>query len=93
MKPFVSEANRWTLENHTDFQGYYYYDFVGLDKNRRDALKDSPYYEYAREFIDKYDMPAFDPDYENMSIEEFEPMVRRVMKKELKSNIMMDPAS
>ncbi|MBI1182181.1 MAG: HD domain-containing protein [Alphaproteobacteria bacterium] len=87
LKPFVSEANRWMLENHTDFQGYYYYEFVGLDKNRRDKFKDSPYYEHTREFIDKYDMPAFDPDYPTMSLDEFEPMMRRVMRKQLKSKI------
>lgn len=93
LKPFVNEANRWMLENHTDFQGYYYYEHVGLDKNRRDQYKDSPYYEHTREFIDEYDMPAFDPDYPTMTLEEFEPMVRRVMRKELKSNIAIDPAS
>lgn len=93
LKPFVSEANRWMLENHTDFQGYYYYSYIGLDKNRREIYKDNPYYEHAKEFIDKYDMPAFDPDYDTMSLEEFEPMMRRVMRKELKSEIVMDPAS
>jgi len=93
LKPFVCEANRWMLENHTDFQGYYYYEYVGLDKNRRDQYKDSPYYEHTREFIDEFDMPAFDPDYPTMTLEEFEPMVRRVMSKKLKSNIVIDPAS
>ena len=93
LKPFVSKSNLWMLENHTDFQGYYYYEYVGLDKNRRDQYKDSPYYEHTREFIDEYDMPAFDPDYPTMTLEEFEPMVRRVMRKELKSNIAIDPAS
>lgn len=92
LKPFVSEANRWMLENHTDFQGYYYYEYVGLDKNRREQFKDSPYYEHTREFIDEFDMPAFDPDYPTMALEEFEPMVRRVMQKQLKSNIVLDPA-
>ncbi len=87
LKPFVSEANRWMLENHTDFQGYYYYEFVGLDRNRRDLFKDSPYYEHTREFIDKYDMPAFDPNYPTMTLDEFAPMVRRVMRKQLKSKI------
>jgi predicted HD phosphohydrolase len=87
LKPFISDANRWMLENHTDFQGYYYYHFVGLDKNRRDKFIDSPYYEHTKEFIDKYDMLAFDPDYPTMTLEEFEPMMRRVMRKTLKSKI------
>ncbi len=93
LKPFVSEANQWMLANHTDFQGYYYFEHVGLDKNRREVHRDSPYYEHTREFIDEYDMPAFDPDYDTLPLEFFEPMVRRVMQKQVKSNIKMDPAS
>jgi len=85
MKPFTNEANLWMLENHTDFQGYYYFDYMGLDKNRREVHKDSPYYEHTREFIDKYDMPAFDPDYPTMTLEDFEPMMRRVMVKKTRT--------
>ena len=32
-----------------------------------------------KEFIEKYDMPAFDENYDTMSLEEFEPMVSRVL--------------
>ena len=85
MKPFTNEANLWMLENHTDFQGYYYFDYMGLDKNRREVHKDSPYYEHTREFIDKYDMPAFDPDYPTMTLEDFDPMMRRVMVKKTRT--------
>ena len=87
LKPFISEENRWMLENHTDFQGYYYFEYVGLDKNRREVHRDSPHYEHTREFIEKYDQKAFDPDYPTMTLEEFEPMVRRVMTKQLRSNV------
>ena len=85
MKPFTNEANLWMLENHTDFQGYYYFDYMGLDKNRREVHRDSPFYEHTREFIDKYDMPAFDPDYPTMTLEDFEPMMRRVMVKKTRT--------
>jgi predicted HD phosphohydrolase len=40
-----------------------------------------PYYEHTREFVDKYDMPAFDQNYESMTLDEFVPMVRRVLTK------------
>ncbi len=83
LKPFVSEANHWMLANHTIFQGYYYFEHVGGDKNARDVHKDSPHFEHTREFIEKYDMPAFDENYDSMSLEDFEPMVRRVMRKDL----------
>ena len=82
LKPFISEANHWLLENHTVFQGYYYFEHLGGDKNARDVHKDSPHFEHTKEFIEKYDMPAFDENYDSMSLEEFEPMVRRVMSKD-----------
>lgn len=81
LKPFVSEANHWMLENHPIFQGYYYYEHIGGDKNKRDQFKDNPHFEHTREFIEKYDMPAFATDYDSMSLAEFEPMVRRVLSK------------
>ena len=79
MKPFASEANLWMLENHTVFQGYYYFEHLGSDKHARDRFKDHPYYQYTKEFIEKYDMPSFDQDYDTMSLEAFEPMVHRVL--------------
>jgi predicted HD phosphohydrolase len=81
LKPFVSENNLWLLEHHTAFQGYYFFEHIGADKNAREKYKDHPAYEYTKEFIEKYDMPAFDENYDTMSIEEFEPMVRRVLTK------------
>lgn len=81
LKPFVSEANHWMLENHPVFQGYYYYEHIGADKNARDKLKDSAHYEYALEFIEKYDMPSFDHNYESLPLAYFEGMVHRVLSK------------
>ena len=81
VKPFVSEANHWMVENHPDFQGYYFYHHVGGDRNARDRFKDHPHYAQTEEFIRKYDMPAFDKDYDSMTLEEFEPMVARVLSK------------
>ena len=83
LKPFVSEANLWMVENHTVFQGYYYFHHVGLDRNARDIHRDNPHFEHTREFIEKYDMPAFDESYDSMTLDEFEPMVRRVLSKDL----------
>merc|ERR1719382_2182313 len=40
--PFLSEENRWILENHEVFQGYYYYHLAGQDRHARDRHRDSP---------------------------------------------------
>ena len=36
LKPFVSEANHFMVKHHGEFQGYYFWDYIGLDKNARD---------------------------------------------------------
>ena len=92
LKPFVSEANLWMLANHTVFQGYYYFEHVGGDRNARDVHRDSPYFDYTVEFIEKYDMPAFDETYDTMPLEDFEPMVRRVLTKNIMPEVQQAQA-
>ena len=44
----------------------------------RDQYKESPYYDYTEEFINKYDAPAFDSNKPLLDIELFAPMVKNV---------------
>ncbi|MGI8753560.1 MAG: HD domain-containing protein [Acidimicrobiales bacterium] len=76
LKPFVSEANHWMVEHHGIFQGYYFWQHIGLDRNTREQYRDSPYWEYTEEFCAKYDQTAFDADYRSEPLEHFEPIVR-----------------
>ena len=84
--PFVSEANHWMIKHHGIFQGYNFFHHIGLDRNMRDQLRDSPYFDYTAEFIAKYDDPAFDAAKPRLSLEPFEPMVRNVFR-EAKNSI------
>ena len=79
LEPFISEQNYWMVKHHAIFQGYYFFHHIGLDRNMHEQFRDHPHYAYTREFIDKYDAPAFDPDGETYPLEFFEPMVRRVL--------------
>ena len=79
LRPFVSEENLWMVQNHGVFQGYNFFHHIGMDRNMRDMLKSSPYYERTAEFVDLYDNPAFDPKRETLPLSVFEPMVRRLM--------------
>ncbi len=79
LQPFISEQNHWMIKHHAIFQGYYFFHHLGLDRDMHKQFEDHPHYAYTREFIEKYDAPAFDPDAETYSLEFFEPMVRRVM--------------
>ena len=78
LKPVVSEANLWMVQNHGIFQGYYFFHHLGMDRNLRDQFKCHPHYERTAEFCALYDNPAFDPKAETLPIDEFEPMLRRV---------------
>jgi len=79
LRPYVSDKNYWILKHHGVFQGYYYFDKVGLDRDARDRFRDSPYYEDCVRFCECWDQTSFDPDYDTLPLEHFEPMVRRVM--------------
>jgi predicted HD phosphohydrolase len=79
LKPFVSEANLWMVQNHGIFQGYNFFHHIGLDRNMRDMFKDHPHRDRAAEFVERYDNPAFDPAMEALPLGFFEPMVRRLM--------------
>ncbi len=78
VKGRVSEANHFMVAKHGIFQGYYFWDYIGMDGNAREEFRDSPYFEYTEEFCAKYDQTAFDADYVSAPLEYFEPMVRRV---------------
>ena len=82
VRPFVSAANHWMVKYHGTFQGYYFWHYIGLNRNTRDAYRDSPHFEYTEEFCAMYDEVAFDADYKSEPLEHFEPLVReRLMKR------------
>ena len=85
LKPFVTEELHWIAQNHGAFQGYYYFHFLGMDRNIRDRFVGHPHFEACREFCEKYDQAAFDPDYAGEPLEFFEPMVRRVFARPVNS--------
>ena len=81
LEPFVSEKNYWIVKHHGIFQGYYFFEHLGLDKNMRDQFKGHEFWNDCAEFCSKYDQNSFDPEYANMDIEEFIPMVHNVFAK------------
>ena len=76
LRPWVSDAYHWMVQHHGVFQGYYFWHYIGGDRNARDAFRGHEHYELTEEFVRKYDMPAFDPDYRNPPLEHYEPLVR-----------------
>lgn len=78
LKPFVAEENLWMIQHHGIFQGYYFFEHIGLDRNLREQFRGSPWFERTARFCELYDNPAFDADYDTLALTEFEPMLRRV---------------
>ncbi|RON69832.1 HD domain-containing protein [Pseudomonas fluorescens] len=78
LKPFVSPENLWMVEKHGIFQGYYFFHHLGMDRMLREQFKGHPQYWQTIEFCAKYDAAAFDPAYETMPLNFFEPMLERV---------------
>ena len=78
LKPFVSDANLWMVQNHGIFQGYYFFHHIGLDRDLREQFRGHPHFERTEEFCALYDNPAFDPKAETLPMSEFEPILRRV---------------
>ncbi|WP_411818211.1 HD domain-containing protein [Hyphococcus sp. DH-69] len=80
VKPFVSEANHWMVEKHGIFQGYYFFHYLGLNRDMREEFRGHEHFERTQEFCEKYDQAAFDPDYESMPLEAFEPMIMKLFE-------------
>jgi len=78
LKPFLPARLCWIVKYHGLFQMYYYAHHSGEDRNARDRYKDHPWYHDCAEFCENYDQNCFDPDYESLPLEFFEPMVRRI---------------
>ena len=80
VKPFVSEANHFMVKNHGEFQGYYFWDYIGMDGNAREQFRDSPHFDYTEEFCRLYDQTAFDATYKSNPLEHYEPLIRQLLK-------------
>jgi predicted HD phosphohydrolase len=79
VKPFVSEQNHWMVEKHAIFQGYYFFHHLGLDPDLREQFRGHEWFDYTAEFCQDYDQAAFDPGYDTLPLQHFEPLVRQVM--------------
>ena len=78
LKPFVREQVTWVVQAHGDFQMIYYGHHVGGDQHKRDRHADSPYFDDCAAFCEHWDQASFDPDYDDLPLAFFAPMVREV---------------
>ena len=82
LRPFVTERTHWIVRHHGLFQLVYYAHHLGRDPNARDRYRDHPWYQDAVDFCHRWDQSSFDPDYDSLPLEFFEPMVRRIFARD-----------
>jgi predicted HD phosphohydrolase len=84
VKPFARPDLCWMVEKHAIFQGYYFFHYVGGDRNAREEFRGHEYFDLTAEFCEEFDQQAFDPHYDNLPLEHFAPAVRAFMTTPIK---------
>jgi predicted HD phosphohydrolase len=78
LRPYVREELCWIAKHHGLFQTYYYAHLRGGDRHGRDRLRDHQWFDACVDFCHHYDQNCFDPAYDTLPLEAFEPIVRRI---------------
>ena len=81
IRPFVSEKTSWIIEKHGIFQMYYYAHHLGGNKNEKEKYKGHKYYQATIDFCEKWDQKSFNPNYDTLSLKEFESYVRKIFSR------------
>lgn len=81
LRPFVREEVTWVVRHHGLFQKTYYANLPDELRNVRDQFEGHPNYGLALRFCEQWDQNSFDPDYDTLPLEHFEPALRRVFSR------------
>jgi predicted HD phosphohydrolase len=81
LRPFVSPINHWLVKHHTIFQRHHRPDHPAWVLDERETYRGHPAFEATARFCERWDQPAFDPDYPTLPLEAFEPVVHRFFAK------------
>lgn len=81
LRPYVRPEVYDMIRVHQDFQGRHYYAHFGGDPDAREkhrAALAPEVFELSERFADLWDQTAFDPAYDTLPLEHFEPLVRKM---------------
>jgi predicted HD phosphohydrolase len=81
LRPYVRKEVCEMIRVHQDFQGRHYYAHFGADPDAREQHRftlTEGEFALAERFADEWDQLAFDPAYDTLPLEHFEPKVRAV---------------
>ena len=82
LRPYVSERTYWSIRYHGIIQTYYSAYHLGGDRNARNKFKNHKYYQDTIDFCENYDQCSFDPNYKNMALNDFAPLVKEIFSRD-----------
>lgn len=82
MRPYLREQCTWVIGHHGLFLRFYYAHHFGGDPEARQKLKDSPYFDDAVAFCDRWDQLSYDPNFKSLPLDTFLPIVEEVFARE-----------
>lgn len=78
LRPFLRDQCCWTVGHHGAFQMVYYAHLIDGNPDKREQYRDSPYFDDCADFCELWDQNSFDPDYPDLPLTHFEPLLREV---------------
>jgi predicted HD phosphohydrolase len=78
LRPYISRDNHWMVAMHGEFQ-LYHKTHLGMARNARERYRGHPCFERTALFCERWDQASFDPAYDTLGLDAFEPMVRRIL--------------
>jgi len=81
IRGYVSEEIYWIVKHHAIFQQYHFAHLVGNNRFARDRYKGHRFFDSCAEFCALYDENCFDPSYQSLPLEFFEPLIEAIFSK------------
>lgn len=78
LRPYVDEKHLWTLQRHMYFQAVHCTSCPGVDGDVREKWRGHKWFDWAADWVRKYDLASVDAQMDTAPISVFEPMVHRV---------------
>lgn len=80
LRPYISRDNHWMVAMHGEFQ-LYHKAHLGMGRNARERYRGHPCFERTALFCERWDQASFDPAYDTLGLDAFEPIVRRIFSR------------
>jgi predicted HD phosphohydrolase len=78
VEPYLDDEATWVVAHHGLFQSYHYGAALGIGPDGREKYRGDPHFDACAAFCADWDQVSFDPGYDSLPLETFEPLVREV---------------